>query len=143
MFHDRLGANGAHLSGRRPVVLLVEKDPEMRRLTAQVLEAHGIDVLAADNPAAATMAEMLHHGPIDVLLTDLDMPGVSGGELASSFTAHRPEMRVAYISEMPREIALRRHHLAPDCPFLAKPWTPALLISTLRGVFPAESHILA
>ncbi|MDR6322329.1 response regulator [Actinoplanes couchii] len=122
-----------------PVVLLVEDDEDLRELTAQMLEMRGFVVLSAKDPVSALMACRVHDGSIDVLLTDLGLPGVSGGELSRSAAAVRPGMKVVYVSGVPEEIAIKRGLIKAGSPFISKPYTADVLAGTLRTVLAQTS----
>jgi DNA-binding response OmpR family regulator len=122
-----------------PMVLLVEDDEDLRELTTQMLEMRGFAVLAAKDPVGALMTCRVHDGTIDVLLTDLGLPGVSGGELSRSAAAVRPEMKVVYVSGLPEEIAVKRGLIKAGSPFIAKPYTADVLAGTLRSVLAQTS----
>ncbi|WP_092546630.1 response regulator [Actinoplanes derwentensis] len=122
-----------------PVVLLVEDDEDLRELTAQMLEMRGFVVLSAKDPVSALMACRVHDGSIDVLLTDLGLPGVSGGELSRSAAAVRPGMKVVYVSGVPEEIAIKRGLIKAGSPFISKPYTADVLAGTLRTVLSQNS----
>jgi DNA-binding response OmpR family regulator len=122
-----------------PVVLLVEDDEDLRELTTQMLEMRGFTVLAAKDPVSALMTCRVHDGTIDVLLTDLGLPGVSGGELSRSAATVRPTMRVVYVSGVPEEIAVKRGLIKAGSPFISKPYTADVLAGTLRSVLAQTS----
>ncbi|MFD1367958.1 response regulator [Actinoplanes sichuanensis] len=122
-----------------PVVLLVEDDEDLRELTMQMLEMRGFSVLAAKDPVGALMTCRVHDGTIDVLLTDLGLPGVSGGELSRSAATVRPGMRVVYVSGVPEEIAVKRGLIKAGSPFISKPYTADVLAGTLRSVLAQTS----
>ncbi len=117
-----------------PVVLLVEDDEDLRDMTTQMLELRGFQVLVATDAVTAITRCRVHEGKIDVLLTDLGLPGVSGGELARSAAAVRPGMETVYVSGMPQEIAIRRGIIKRGSPFIAKPFTADQLAGMLRSV---------
>jgi DNA-binding response OmpR family regulator len=117
-----------------PVVLLVEDDEDLREMTTQMLELRGFHALVAPDAVTAITTCRVYDGTIDVLLTDLGLPGVSGGELARSAATIRPQMEVVYISGIPQDIAVKRGLIKVGSPFLAKPFTTDVLASTLRSV---------
>ncbi len=80
------------------VVLLVEDEPSVRRATATVLREGGYTVLEASGPGDALLLSEQHAGRVDLLLTDVVMPRMTGVELARRLAAERPEMRVLYMS---------------------------------------------
>jgi two-component system cell cycle sensor histidine kinase/response regulator CckA len=79
-------------------ILLVEDEAIVRELTVQILEADGYRVLEAMNGAEALQIAGEHQAPIQLLLTDVTMPGVSGQELASQLRQRHPDMRVLFMS---------------------------------------------
>jgi CheY-like chemotaxis protein len=115
-------------------VLLVEDEEIVRTLAARVLKASGYRVLVAANPAEAGRASAEHAGPIDLLLTDVIMPGTTGPRLAAELVAARPEMRVLYMSGFTENAIVHHGVLAPETQFLHKPFTPAALTAKVREV---------
>ena len=113
-------------------VLLVEDDPGVRSLAREVLERAGYRVLAVADPEQALAAAGSHPGPIDLLLTDLVMPGMSGRRLAGLLRQRRPEAKVLYCSGYLDEGAALNGGLEPGTPFLAKPFRPADLLRAVR-----------
>jgi DNA-binding response OmpR family regulator len=124
----------------RETILVVEDEDTVRRFARRALERHGFRVLEAASPREAL--DLAGTGtPVDVLVTDVVMPGGSGLELALQFQRQRPRVRVLYISGYPR-------HLIGDGPvpedltaaLLAKPFTSAQLLerveAMLRGTTP-------
>ncbi|GIE98425.1 response regulator [Paractinoplanes rishiriensis] len=122
-----------------PVVLLVEDDPDLREMTGQMLEIRGFHVLAANDAVSAITTCRVFDSNIDVLLTDLGLPGVSGGELARSASALRPQMEIVYISGIPQDIAIKKGIIKAGAPFIAKPFTTDVLAGTLRSVLARHS----
>jgi DNA-binding response OmpR family regulator len=123
-----------------PVVLLVEDDPDLREMTTQMLELRGFHALVASDAVSAMTTCRVYDGTIDVLLTDLGLPGVSGGELARSAAAVRPQMEVVYVSGIPRDIAVKKGLIKVGAPFIAKPFTTDVLAGTLRSVLARHSN---
>lgn len=124
---------------RGPLVLLVEDDEDLREMTTQMLELRGFDVVSAPDAVGAITVCRVHQGPIDLLLTDLGLPGVSGGELARSAMAIRPGMEVVYISGIPQDIAIKRGLIKKGSAFIAKPFSADVLAGTLRSVLAQRS----
>lgn len=83
---------------RQPTVLLVEDELLVRELIVEVLEMTGHRVLTARDGREALRAAAAYPGPIDLLLTDVMLPGMTGGELAKQVAAIRPEARVLFMS---------------------------------------------
>jgi CheY-like chemotaxis protein len=99
-----------------------------------VLRQHGYTVLPAAQPRDAIEICQTHSGGIDLLLTDVVMPQMSGRELAERTARIRPDMRVLYMSGY-TEDAMRGAGMAePGTAFLRKPFTPAVLTRKIREV---------
>jgi two-component system, cell cycle sensor histidine kinase and response regulator CckA len=79
-------------------VLLVEDEPSIRRFAGQVLRAAGYRVITAEDGPAALALAAAHTGAIDVLVTDLDLPEMTGGEVAHAVRARYPAVRILYAS---------------------------------------------
>ena len=118
-------------------ILVAEDEELVRELVCEVLEACGYVVLAASSPTQALEVAAGRAGPIDLLLTDVVMPELSGGELAERLTALRPELRVLYSSGYPDDAVVRHGVLEADVAFLAKPFTPETLTRKVREVLDA------
>jgi CheY-like chemotaxis protein len=115
-------------------VLLVEDEAAVRALARATLVRHGYHVLEAhDGSDALTLAER-HRGPIDLLLTDVVMPGMSGRELVSRLTPLRPTMRVVYMSGYSDDAIAHHGVLDPGTAFFQKPFTPRALAQMVRDV---------
>lgn len=113
-------------------ILLVEDEEMIRRLVRNVLMRSGYTVY--DAPAAPDALELLRHhgGEIDLLLTDVVMPGMSGPSLAKIASDERPSLRVLFTSgytNEPEEVLG-----APDTAFLGKPFSPQDLVAKVREV---------
>ncbi|NMO56186.1 response regulator [Actinoplanes sp. TBRC 11911] len=126
-----------------PVVLLVEDDEDLREMTTQMLELRGFHVLSANDAVTAITTCRVYDGTIDVLLTDLGLPGVSGGELARSAHSVRPQMEVVYVSGIPQDIAVKKGLIKAGAPFISKPFTTDVLAGTLRSVLVHHSNLPA
>lgn len=122
----------------KPVVLLVEDDEDLLEMTTHMLQQRGCTVLTAENAVDAVMILRTREGSIDVLVTDLRLPGVSGGELARSAVALRPGLDVIYISGIPHEIALKLNLLKAGGNFLAKPFSAERLAAQVSTALSAR-----
>ena len=124
--------------GGTETLLVVEDQAEVRRLTTKVLEARGYKVLvASDGPEALRLAAQ-HPAPIQLLVTDVVMPGMSGSELAASLVRARPELKVLYVSGYADESIVRHGILEPGLAFLQKPFTPDALAAKVRAMLDAK-----
>ncbi len=115
-------------------VLLVEDEPEVRRLVEKLLGLKGYKVLSAASPAEAIAVSRRHEAPIDLLLTDVIMPGMNGRELARILAETRPRMKVLYMSGYTDAAISQQGILAPGTAFLSKPFTPDVLARKVREV---------
>jgi CheY-like chemotaxis protein len=118
-------------------VLVVEDEETVRELAVILLRRLGYDVLvAADGNAALHMAREFD-GPIDLLLTDVLMPGMSGPQLAAGITAQRPGLRVLFMSGYAPDAMLRDGILEGEVEVLNKPFSAQRLASRVREVLSA------
>ncbi len=127
-------------AGRASETLLVVEDDEIvRSFVREVLSSSGYRVLeAADGPAALRVCEGFP-GPIDLLATDVVMPGMSGYMLARHLEPLRREMKVLFISGYAAEVVLPAHLLGPGMAFLQKPFSPAALLAKVRETLDAAT----
>jgi len=115
-------------------VLVVEDEDAVRDQAVLVLSSYGYSVLDAADAQAAIETSRNYPGPIDLLLTDVIMPGLNGRELADQLQAERPETRVLYISGYAGD-AIESHGVqAQGLAFLAKPFTLEDLLRKVRSV---------
>jgi DNA-binding response OmpR family regulator len=118
----------------RPTVLVVDDEEDLRDIMRRMLERRGFDTLVAGDSTQAIAACRAHEGEIDVLVTDLGLPGVSGGELSRTAAALRPEMGVVYVSGLPKDIAVSKGLIGSDAVLVKKPFSADVLVGTLRTV---------
>ena len=119
-------------------VLLVEDAPMIRRLAREIMLRAGYTVIeAGDAEQAMTLAGK--HPRIDVLLTDLIMPGPSGVDLAEQLRAARADVRVLFMSGYTDNAIVRNGMLGESAAFLQKPFTPEELLRKLRHVIDAQA----
>ncbi|PYO28479.1 MAG: hybrid sensor histidine kinase/response regulator [Gemmatimonadetes bacterium] len=118
-------------------VLVVEDAASVRMVTRQVLERYGYTVLEAPNGETALRLAAKHHGPIQLLLTDVVMPGLSGRQLAEQLSRLRPEMKVLYVSGYADNAIVHHGILDSGVAYLQKPFTPESLARRARDVLDA------
>ncbi|MDX1673783.1 MAG: PAS domain S-box protein [Longimicrobiales bacterium] len=120
--------------GRGETILLVEDEAPVRKLARRVLEKNGYRILEAEDPATALALVERHSGPIDLLFTDVVMPGMSGGELAERLRASRPDLPTLFTSGYTEDEVVRRGVSAGEAAFMEKPFTPDELLRQIRKV---------
>jgi two-component system cell cycle sensor histidine kinase/response regulator CckA len=120
-------------------VLLVEDEPEVRRLVERLLRMNGYTVVAAPGPAEALAAVRAAAESVDVLVTDVVMPGMNGRELARALASRVPGLRVLYMSGYTDAAIAQQGILEPGTAFLSKPFTPDGLARKLREVLDAPA----
>jgi DNA-binding response OmpR family regulator len=116
------------------MVLVVEDQDEVRALAIAALQAYGYRSIQAANGAEALALLTKDDPPIDVMVTDVVLPGMNGKELASLASVLRPGMKVIYTSGYTENVIVHRGVLAEGVEFLAKPYTPAALVAHIRKV---------
>jgi PAS domain S-box-containing protein len=120
--------------GGLETILLVDDEASLRLLTRKVLEQRGYRVLeAADGAAALEVCAGLER-PIDLLITDLTMPGQSGRALAEQMRAGQPGLRILFMSGYADPAAVPLAASAAGTGFLAKPFTPTSLAAKVRAI---------
>jgi CheY-like chemotaxis protein len=129
---------GGQWSKGTETVLLVEDAPMIRRLARQIMVRAGYTVIEAGD-ANQAMELVEKHPCIDVLLTDLIMPGPSGVELADQLKTTRPGIRVLFMSGYTDNAIVRNGMLGESAAFLQKPFTPEELLRKLRNVIDAQT----
>ena len=113
-------------------ILYVEDEPVLRGVITDCLGQLGYKVLPANTGEQALSLSAAHSGDIDLLLTDVRMPDLSGPELAIRIRESRPRMKVMYVSGYPGDIVAAHGLPAPGSVFLAKPFTIKVLAAKLR-----------
>nr|MDA3834853.1 ATP-binding protein [Spirochaetales bacterium] len=116
-------------------ILFVEDDEVVRTMTVEILTSRGYLVLEAANGEEALLTCKRYHGHIDLLLTDVVMPKMSGAELAKKVAKLRPDIPVVFMSGYTDNAVIKHGILQDDVHFLQKPVTPLLLTQTLRTIF--------
>jgi two-component system, cell cycle sensor histidine kinase and response regulator CckA len=119
-------------------VLLVEDADALRKLARSFLVDHGFEVITASNGEEAAEVARNHHGRIDLLLTDVVMPGMNGRLLADRLLSKRPGLKVVFISGYTDSFIAGHGVLEPGTHLLHKPFTEDALIRKIREVLDAN-----
>jgi PAS domain S-box-containing protein len=121
-------------------ILLVEDEDGVRELLEEILSAQGYRVLAASRGVEALQISELLDEEIQVLVTDVVMPHMSGHELAMRLRARRPALRVLYLSGYTDDAIAHHGIVEVDASFLQKPFTRAALATKVREVLAPRSE---
>jgi len=126
-------------------LLVVEDQDEVRDFCTAILRSYGYRVLEAGNAGEALLLAESNTGPIDLLLTDMVMPGLTGIELAKRLRRLRPGLRVLFMSGYSRDLLAQRAEPGATLHHVAKPFSPEELGAQVRvalGVPGARSRVL-
>lgn len=115
-------------------ILVVEDDESLRKLVRVMLQSHGYQVLEARDGAEALAHGLDHPGSIQLLVTDVVLPGQPGREIAEQLRARRPELKVLFISGYTDDALVRNGVLHGDIGFLQKPFSPSALGRKVREI---------
>ncbi|MFB3786136.1 MAG: response regulator [bacterium] len=115
-------------------ILLVEDEDTVLNLVRRSLEECEFKVLSAGCGKEALDIAKNHPGDIDLLVTDLVMPGLNGHELAAHIRRIRPGVKILYMSGYTEDAMVRQGLMDPDIAFIQKPFTPLTLIQKIQHV---------
>ena len=115
-------------------ILLVEDEEAVRGLTLRILEKQGYRVMAAQHGREAMEIASREDGHIDLVLTDVVMPGMNGRGLVERLSGIRPRIKSLYMSGYTDDDIIRRGFIEPSKSFLQKPFTSDALLQTVRKV---------
>lgn len=118
---------------RHATVLIVEDEMPLRKLICWVVAGAGYQVLEAASAEEGLILATQYGNRIDLVLTDVLMPGMSGVELMDHVRKLRPDLTIVLMSGYDRELVGQREHQRAVA-FLPKPFTPEVLLSTLRAM---------
>jgi two-component system, cell cycle sensor histidine kinase and response regulator CckA len=113
-------------------VLLVEDEPMVRRLLKETLRIHGFTVIDAASAEEAIRIVQNEDPPLDLLITDLVMPGMGGRELAKHVSSRWPGLPTVFMSGYTEDMAFREGKPNPEAAFLPKPFSPSELLMIVR-----------
>jgi CheY-like chemotaxis protein len=124
-------------------VLLAEDDAQVRALASTTLRRHGYRVLEASNGNEALAIAEQYAGGIDILLSDVVMPGMGGRQLWERLLPRRPRMKVLFMSGYTDDAIVHHGVEKSELAFLAKPIVPRALMLKLRQVLDANPRVEA
>jgi two-component system cell cycle sensor histidine kinase/response regulator CckA len=107
----------------RKTVLVVDDEPEIRKLVGAMVTQFGYSVLTADSGDHALTVYKNHKSPIELLITDVVAPGMSGPMLADKLSALQPDLKVLYISGYDNTHVVQKYVVEKGHALLAKPFT--------------------
>ncbi len=126
-------------NGGGETVLFVEDDHALRQVGTRMLSQHGYRVLSAGSGTEALSLVADHRGSIDLLVTDVVMPGMSGAELAARLLTARPDLRVLYTSGYAESVVVQHGVPHPGISLLVKPYVEATLLEKVRATIDASA----
>jgi PAS domain S-box-containing protein len=118
----------------KETILLVEDDAQLRRTIHKILASLGYRVLDSSNGEEALSVCQSHDGPVDLILSDMVMPGLSGPEVVNLVKAYSPAARALFMSGYTDHALLRSGTGLVGVNFIQKPFTPQALGAKVRGV---------
>jgi two-component system cell cycle sensor histidine kinase/response regulator CckA len=127
--------------GGSETILLVEDDEAVRDLIVLTLQNAGYTVLDASTPEAAIELAANHAGKVDLLLSDIVMPSISGIRLTPMLRTSRPDLKVILMSGYAAETLARQAPVPPDAMFIEKPFTKDSLLTTIQNVLSGNRDI--
>jgi signal transduction histidine kinase/ActR/RegA family two-component response regulator len=122
-------------------ILLVEDESALRDVTGRMLVSHGYTVLAAEDGEQALQAARAHDGRIDLLLTDVIMPRMTGPQLAETFRRERPDARVLLMSGFAEPILNAQGRMSSDYELLDKPFSGPTLLAKVEQALAREDEV--
>lgn len=112
---------------QRPVILVVDDEPAVRDVVVRILESEQVELLRASGGLEALAVARRHPVPIDLLLTDLQMPVMDGRTLAQTLRGHYPAMKVLFLSAFSGHLFRNGELLRMGVAYLDKPVVPGAL----------------
>ncbi len=119
-------------------VLLVEDEESLRQLLLETLETSGYSVLVAQDGTQALRIAAAHPGPIEIMVTDVIMPGMTGPTLVAAMAQPRPGMKAVFMSGYSEEAVAKHGMEGPGRAFISKPFGPETLLRQIRDLLDAD-----
>ncbi len=136
---DKAIPDNKAVAGGSEIILLVEDEPSILRITRMMLEKKGYSVLSAATPAEALKKAKNHSGAIDLLVTDVVMPEMNGRNLAGQITDLYPDIRLLFMSGYTANVIAHQGILDDGVAFIQKPFSMADLTEKVRKVLDTSS----
>ena len=122
----------------KKTILVVDDEPEVRKLVSAMVSQFGFAVMTADSGDHAITLYKNHKAPIDLLITDVIAPGMSGPMLADKLTELQPDLKVLYISGYDNTHVVQKYVVEKGHALLTKPFTLEEMKSKVRELLPAN-----
>ena len=126
------------VTGGTETILIAEDEPDLRELARIFLEGYGYKVLEAASAELAIETAGAFTGSIDLLLTDVIMPGMSGRQLAESILSKRPQTKIVYMTGYTDDMVVQHKVLEPGVMLLQKPFSKVDLALKVRSTLDAK-----
>ena len=126
------------VQGYNPLVLVVDDEPDVRKLVAAIVGSLGCVVFTADNGERALALQERLGMRIDLLVADVVSPGMSGPVLAERMIERQPDLKVLYISGYDRSHVVQKYVLDRGCALLAKPFGFSELASAVHAMIAGD-----
>lgn len=123
--------NGPEISGLGHTILLVEDEESIRNIAARFLQRFQFNVLTAEDPNVAIELAQKHEGKIDIILTDMIMPGMNGKSMVEKILESRKGIKVIYMSGYTSDLLIEHQRTEDGSLFLAKPFSREQLAETI------------
>jgi CheY-like chemotaxis protein len=124
---------GETVAGGTETILLAEDEADLRQVTRIFLEGYGYKVQEAASAEQAIQAAALYREKIDLLLTDVIMPGMSGRQLAERIQSTRPQIKIMYMTGYTDDMVVQHKVLEPGVKLLQKPFSKVDLALKVRS----------
>ena len=132
-------ADAASLHGAGESVLVVEDEPAVRQLLREVLEELGYEAVEAqDGPSALPILSSKRR--LDLMISDVGLPGMSGRQLAEAARSHRPDLPILFVTGYAEGAASRAGFLGDNMSMIAKPFTLEIVAERVRKMLAANAH---
>jgi two-component system, cell cycle sensor histidine kinase and response regulator CckA len=123
----------------RTTILVCEDDEQLRMLVEMMLRNHGYRVLLAAHAEQAVEIATAHVGAIDIVVTDVHLPQMTGPDLVERLHTIQPAFDVVFLSGYPAEM-MPGQRLPSGCEFLQKPFDETALVGTIRSLLETRHH---